>query len=90
MYQQGTGSVSFLKHYYIQQYVQVLPIIDILSTFMGGSRKFCQGGPDNIFLVKVFHRGPYEPSVRTSLEMQLGGPPLDPPMTLILYHSKIH
>ena len=33
--------------------------------FMGGSRKFRQGGPDNIFLViNEFHRGPYEPPLR--------------------------
>ena len=28
---------------------------------MHGSRKFCQGGPDNVFLaINVFHRGPYD------------------------------
>ena len=32
-----------------------------MVSFMGGSRKFCQKGPDFFLkIINVFHRGPYE------------------------------
>ena len=45
---------------------KVLEYLSLEISLIGRSRKFCQGGPDNIIIViNIFHRELYGPSLKT-------------------------
>ena len=44
-----------------------------ITCIIHGSRKFCEGGAENLFLFNIFHRGPYRPLLKQLDPRSSGG-----------------